>query len=232
MKPLRILSGVLAGIVVALALGFLGLLVIPRGTAQAFPHEGWTPLRDDGLARAHLPGLRSRADYGSPVATFYRAARAADGSVYIGYHFVWDGEANPAPGLGPALSRAIYTGGLSLQRLMFGKGDVELIVVELGPDGAARAYAFEEALDYDPASFSVTHAPARHTLAPGERAVLEVMSWNHLFRALPEGSAVDAATPLSYFEADDWKAYGMHKARPTFLRRDRALAAWELRAAP
>jgi len=186
MKPLRILSGVLAGIVVALALGFLGLLVIPRGTAQAFPHEGWTPLRDDGLARAHLPGLRSRADYGSPVATFYRAARAADGSVYIGYHFVWDGEANPAPGLGPALSRAIYTGGLSLQRLMFGKGDVELIVVELGPDGAARAYAFEEALDYDPASFSVTHAPARHTLAPGERAVLEVMSWNHLFRALPE----------------------------------------------
>ncbi len=231
MKPLRILSRVSAGIVVALALGFLGLLVVPRGGAEAFPEEGWTPLRDDGLARAHLPGLRSGAAFGSPVAALYRAARAADGSVYIGYHFAWEREENPAPGLGPALSRAIYTGGLSLQRLMFGKGDVELVVVELGPDGAERACSFEEALDYDPASFSVTHAPARRPLAPGERALLEVMSWNHLFRALPAGSAVDADPPLAYFEDADWKAYGMHKARPTFLRRDRALAPWELRAA-
>ena len=115
---------------------------------------------------------------------------------------------------------------------MFGKGDVELVVVELGPDGAARAFSFEEAVDYDPASFSVTHAPARRPLGPGGRALLEVMSWNHLFRALPEGSALDADAPLSYFGEEEWRAYGMRKARPTFLRRDRALEPWELRAAP
>jgi hypothetical protein len=139
MKPLRILSRVSVGIVVALALGFLALLVVPRGEAEAFPDEGWTPVRDDELALAHLPGLHSPDAFGEPVAALYRAARAADGGLFIGYHFVWEREENPAPGLGPALSRIIYTGGLSLQRLMFGKGDVELVVVELGPDGAGRA---------------------------------------------------------------------------------------------
>lgn len=231
MKSNRLLPRILIGLAVALALGFIALLLIPRGEARGFPSEGWTPLRDDALARAHLPGLRVQSEYGAPVAVFYRAARTPDGSTFLAYHFVWEREENPAPGLGAAVSRAIYTGGLSLQRLMFGKGDVELLVIELEPDGTARACSYEEAQGYDPASFSVTHAPARRALALGERALLEVMSWNHLFRALPAGASVDADPPLSYFEEEAWQAYGMHKARPTFLRRDRALKPWELRAA-
>jgi len=91
------------------------------------------------LALVHLPGLRSPAAYGAPIAVKYRAARRSDGIVFIGYHFIWEREENPAPGLGPALSRALYTGGLSLQRLMFGKGDVELVIVELEADDRALA---------------------------------------------------------------------------------------------
>lgn len=232
MKASRVIGVSLAGLVAALALVIIALVALPYGEAKAFPLEGWEPLRDDALARAHLPGLRSPAAYGSPIAVKYRAARRSDGSVFIGYHFIWEREENPAPGLGPALSRALYTGGLSLQRLMFGKGDVELVVVELEADGRARAFSYEEAAGYDPSSFAVTHAPARRELAPGDRALLTVMSWNHLFRALPTGSAVDADPPLSYFEEEAWRAYGMHKARPSFLRRDRALAPWELNPAP
>lgn len=232
MKALRVIGVSLSCLVAALALVLIALVALPYGEAKAFPLEGWEPLRDDALARAHLPGLRSPAAYGSPIAVKYRAARRPDGSVFIGYHFIWEREENPASGLGPALSRALYTGGLSLQRYMFGKGDVELVVVELEADGRARAFSYEEAAGYDPSSFAVTHAPARRELAPGERALLEIMSWNHLFRALPTGSPVDTDPPLSYFEEESWRAYGMHKARPSFLRRDRALAPWELKPAP
>lgn len=205
------------------------LVLAPRGEAQAFP-AGWTPIRDDARAASLLPGLRSAAGE-APFAVKYRAARGPDGRLYFGYHFIWAREENPARGLGPALSRALYTGGLSLQRLMFGKGDVELVVVEADEEGRALAFSFEEAKDYDPASFSVTHSPARGLVEGGGRALLEVMSWNHLFRALPKGSAVDADPPLGYFDEAAWRVYSMSKERPSFLRRNRALAPWELETA-
>jgi len=57
MKSTRLLPRILLGLAVALTLGFIALLLVPRGEAKAFPAEGWTALRDDELARAHLPGL-------------------------------------------------------------------------------------------------------------------------------------------------------------------------------
>mgnify|MGYP001218971535 CR=1 FL=1 len=87
-----------------LALAFL--LLAPRGEAQAFP-AGWTPIRDDARAASLLPGLRSAAEE-APLVAKYRAARGPDGRLYFGYHFIWAREENPARGLGPALSRALY----------------------------------------------------------------------------------------------------------------------------
>ncbi len=229
MRLSAILARLLFGAFLLLFAALAFLLLAPRGEAQAFP-AGWTPIRDDARAASLLPGLRSAAEE-APLAAKYRAARGPDGRLYFGYHFIWAREENPARGFGPALSRALYTGGLSLQRLMFGKGDVELVVVEADAEGRALAFSFEEAKDYDPASFSVTHSPARALVEGGGRALLEVMSWNHLFRALPQGSAVDADPPLGYFDEAAWREYSMSKERPSFLRRNRALAPWELETA-
>lgn len=90
---------------------------------------GFKPLRDDALAQKYRPYLLA-SEFGKPQALYYRASRSGE-KLYITYHYVWDREVNNAEGWKPWLSRNLYTGGLALQRTMFGKGDIEMVSLVL-----------------------------------------------------------------------------------------------------
>lgn len=215
------------------ALILLGLKLSSKPGISAMP-EGWTALRDDGLAAAHAPLIRSSPDYGPLLVVYYRAARAPDGSVFIAYHPVWAGERNPARGVGPFLSRLLYTGGLSLQHLMYGPGDVEALALELDASGRPRRVRYERPKDYSEADFSVTHEAvleALPELREGERALFETVSWNHLF-AFQGTRLGEPDYRLEYFSPELWVHYGMSKEEVNVLRRNRAQFDWEAATAP
>jgi len=90
------------------------------------------------------------------------------------------------------LSRILYTGGLSLQGLMFGPGDIEAVALAIDPVGwKVVEIDYETAADYNPSAFSVKHKAVSLTGSFALPIRFKVISWNHLFE-LEEQGASDA----------------------------------------
>ncbi|HBO42158.1 MAG TPA: hypothetical protein DD477_13215 [Spirochaetaceae bacterium] len=229
----------------AALLGVAALAILPVGPSPVFP-AGWQAVRDDAIAARFAPLLHVPAEYGILEAVYYRAAISPDGRLHLAYHPVWAFERNANSGFLPLLNRLVYTGGLSLQRLMFGNGDVELIVCVLDPAGQQiEEVWYERPAGYDPAAFSVSHEPRREAFGEAGRPELRVASWNHLFepgglngslsgngvsnQIADQSAAVTTIPPIpAYFDAALWAAYRMTKSRPTRLFKHRAHFDWEL----
>lgn len=228
-----------------LGLGMILVLFVflwPTGRRES-PPAGYVPLRDDALAARYCPLIEGPEAYGAILAVYYRAARDEAGRIHLAYHPAWAREVNREPGWGPFLSRSLYTGGLSLQRAMFGRGDIETVGLTLDPEGRIIELEYERAKDYDPKAFSVSHEKVLEK-GPFELPLsFRVMSWNHLFsrEGLAQGMTVWAAgdmgpsgavrVDLAYFSPALWASYGMWKNPETLLRKDRAHFAWERAAA-
>ncbi|OQB96885.1 MAG: hypothetical protein BWX81_01241 [Spirochaetes bacterium ADurb.Bin110] len=153
----------------------------PTGKKES-PPMGYAPLRDDGLAAHFQPVFDCPSEFGLILAVYYRAAIDDSGIIHIAYHPAWERERNNAKGIGPFLSRILYTGGLSLQSLMFGPGDIEAIAFAIDPVGwkIVEIY-YETAADYDPSAFSVKHEAVSLTGSFVLPIRFKVISWNHLF---------------------------------------------------
>jgi hypothetical protein len=231
-KRRGIITVAIVGLLAAI-MAFIAL--VPTGPRMEAP-TGYEPFRDDALAAKYRPAFECPAEFGPILALYYRAARDGSGLVHIAYHPVWARERNDAPGFKPALSRSLYTGGLSLQRLMFGKGDIESVGLTLDPkSGDVVEVAYETAAGYNPSDFSVKH---ESVVVKGPLSLpigFRVVSWNHLFSLEKAGGAPLAgsasAIPLSYFTPEIWREYGMWKDPETRLRKDRAHFEWERGAA-
>ncbi len=194
---------------------------------------GFTPARDDDAARRFAPSLISNDDFGFPHACLYRAARDGKGNLHLAYHPVWEYERNNAGGLMPFLSRILYTGGLSIQRFMFGKGDVEVISAIISSQGKIISIEFERPKDYNPATFTVAHQTVRLQETFNQMPVFRVSSWNHLFEieqgdgnAAKENEKLWRCNP-EYFTEDLWNQYTMVRLKETRLRKSRAHLPWE-----
>jgi len=245
----------IVAVIVAILLVLVCFVVwYPTGKKEA-PPACYTPLRDDDLAARYRPVFDCPAEFGPIVALYYRAARDDSGVIHIAYHPLWAGERNDTKAFGPFLSRILYTGGLSLQRLMYGPGDIETIGLAIDPaSGKITEVDYETAADYDPSSFSVKHQDVslKGSFDPPLR--FQVASWNHLF-ALEENTAASAeaasgnavtsgaapraeaaltaaAAPLSYFTPELWAKYAIWKNPETILRKDRAHFPWERGVVP
>jgi len=223
-------------VMVVLAAALACVVYYPTGKVKA-PPAGYAPLRDDGLAAQYLPVFDCPDEFGPILAVYYRAAVDGAGLLHVAYHPVWAGEKNETKAWGPFLSRWLYTGGLSLQRAMFGKGDVESIGFVINPaDGSVTQVDYETATGYDPTSFGVRHEAVSEKGPFSLPLRFEVMSWHHLFslekegRASPEGRKT--GVPLRYFTPELWANYAMWKNPETILRKDRAHFEWERGAAP
>lgn len=199
----------------------------------------FTPIKDDALAAKYAPILVPSQEYGDPVGLFYRASKDAKGNTYLTYHFLWAYERNETGGCLPFLSRNIYTGGLGLQRTMFGPGDIELVSLQIDPTGRVFAVFYETAENYDPGDFGVKHKRISRIVTGGEiRApyLFEVISWNHLFAAREMEGLSDAErvnlvrlTP-EYFREELWREYEMYKPEESFFSRSRAHEPFEREA--
>ena len=162
----------------------------PAGEKEA-PPAGYSPLRDDDLAARYRPVFDCPAEFGPILAVYYRAARDDSGLIHIAYHPLWAEERNDTKSFWPFLSRILYTGGLSLQRLMYGPGDIETIGLAIDPaSGKIVDVEYETAADYDPSRFSVKHQEVSLKGSFDPPLHFRVISWNHLF-ALEEGRATE-----------------------------------------
>lgn len=182
---------VIFAIIIAVLLVLLCFVVwYPAGEKEA-PPAGYTPLRDDDLAARYRPVFHCPAEFGPILAVYYRAARDDVGLIHIAYHPLWTGERNDTKAFWPFLSRILYTGGLSLQRLMYGPGDIETIGLAIDPaSGKIVEVEYETAADYDPSSFSVKHQEVSLKGSFDPPLHFQVISWNHLFRLEEDRAAV------------------------------------------
>lgn len=223
--------------VIAFAVAVLLLIVIvlfamayfvPTDNGSPFP-EGFTPIRDDALAAYYAPAY-IESDTKNPIRSlYYRAAQAEDLSVFIAYHPVWAYEKNETgTGLGPFLSRWVYTGGLCLQQLMFGKGDVETIAIRLDADLVPVSVWYEYPEAYNVDDFFVRHKTIEASYPPNaERLAFAVISWNHLFDLATSADGVTASLTPQYFTDSLWTEYAMVKTRQTRIQKNRAHYPWE-----
>lgn len=216
---------------------FLGLIAFyPKGKKES-PPEGYTFIRDEAMAALYLPSFDCPPEYGPILAVYYRAASDESGAIHIAYHPVWARERNDTKSWGAFLSRWLYTGGLSLQRAMYGQGDIETIGLTIdAAEGTITQIEYETAADYDPRNFSVKHLIVKKTGRFKAPLRFSVISWNHLF-LLEEETPVSldahaSALPLAYFTPELWSRYAIWKNPETLLRKDRAHFDWERGVAP
>jgi hypothetical protein len=232
-KYIKVSAPVLAAVLIAAAYFYL------TSTVNVLSPEapGFTPVRDDTAARGFAPTLISNDDYGFPLKCYYRAARDAAGNLHIAYHPVWERERNDFGGLMPLLSRLFYTGGLRIQRVMFGKGDVEVIAVTVDPRGIGKEVRYERPKDYTPSSFTVMHENAALRGTFSTTPPFRVASWNHLFEKAGGADAAPRAGERAwkcepeYFTDELWEEYTMVRLKETRLRKSRAHFEWERKAA-
>ena len=249
----KIILRILFALIVTMTALFLFALLVPT---EKFESDivGFEPIKSDELALKFAPVLLADMAYGAPTELLYRASVDEAGNTYIAYHVVWAGESNPNEGVLPFLNRLIYTGGLKLQKTMFGKGDVEVIEMMLSPEEELIRVQYETAENYDSKAFSVSHAPV---ILEGEplkqlltqtqgKLIFRVISWNHLFdverskvesapvESAPENNSVVSTSVYqlfelnpSYFTESKWQAFEMFKATNTRLKKNRAHFEYE-----
>ncbi|MBS0617332.1 MAG: hypothetical protein JSR44_04045 [Spirochaetes bacterium] len=212
-------------------LGVVAFWVLRPIRETIFTTEKFTPLRNDVLAKKYLPIILPHALYGAPERILYRMARDATGAIHIAYHPYYANEENPHAGFGAAASRYLYTGGLKLQRFIFGPADVELIEVILSNAGIVLELHYEDAKNYNPKSFSVRHE-AKAVQNPASPFCFETRSWNHMFALVAAARCTGVnPLPLAYFNDDEWQRLKMVKKTEAILRRNRAHRIYERVAA-
>lgn len=168
-----------------------------------------------------------------PEKVLFRASTDDDcRRLYIAYHVVWPFERDPRPGLWPALTRTFYTDVFKLQRLMYGKGDVEVIeiTVDLATEQPVRIKY--ETADYDKKG-NVIHRDvtvAKDGIPSIRPLAFEAVSWNHMFELLEEPPGPDRRVfrlSPQPFSDELWKSYRMTKKHRVWPLKDRAHPPWE-----
>lgn len=199
--------------------------------------NGYEPIRNDVLANKFKPIIVSNNEFSKPYKILYRASTDEEYNTYIAYHIFWEKEVNLTNGFMPFLSRNIYTGGLKIQRFMYGKEDVEVVEVKLNPKKEVIRIQYETAEKYNPKSFGVEHKNVilegvdLEAYKIGDLA-FRVISWNHLFELKKiEDLDIDekevANLEVNYFKNEDWKEYEISKKINTLLKKDRAHYEYE-----
>lgn len=104
--------------------------------------------------------------------------------MYLAYHYVWKNEINNSKGIKPFINRNMYTGGLGLQKKIFGKEDIEVVMLKLDENQNIIEVNYERAKDYNPKEFSVKYEKVKISEAIEIPLYFKVISWNHLFNII------------------------------------------------
>lgn len=207
----------------------LYVLFYPVKKAQLiFPN--YEPIQDEKLAKKFAPQFYIRDKrISDPIKLYYRMSRDLNGLIHIVYHPVWAHEQNFFPGIFPWLSRNLYTGGLGLQRIMFGKGDVESLYLTINKDEKIIKVVYERPSNYTGNHFNVKHIKIEKVVQELDPPLyFEVLSWNHLFNWVEKDSNLSAIhLSPQYFTQKLWEDYRMMKKTQTPLFKNRAHFGFE-----
>ncbi len=216
-------------IIISLLAFFLSLKLIKPTKINDSYSGNIKPIKDQALAEKFIPQIIDENNSGLPYQVLYRAGKDNADNIYLAYHFIWKNEHNDNSGLLPLLNRLIYTGGLSLQKVMFGKNDIEVIMLKINSKDEICSLIYETAESYNPQDFSVKHKTIEICATIEPPVCLKVISWNHLFTYLPDYSNNTQSTkiPLLYFSQFLWNDFTMLKKTETMLKKSRAHFAWE-----
>jgi hypothetical protein len=188
----------------------------------------FTAVKDSIIAKKYAPIIISNITYGYPEKMYYRISRDREGLTRIAYHPVWKQEVNSGQGIKPFLSRILYTGGLHIQKFMYGKGDIEVIGLTLSSNGTMTGIDYETAENYSNNDFFVKHKKISKKGIFQNPYKFRVISWNHLFDYIENKSYIlkndEKLITLEpvYFSKTIWEEYQMEKKIETRLKKNRA----------
>lgn len=198
--------------------------------------EEFKMFRDDALAALYAPLIvQPDSIPAEPEMILYRMARSNDGGkIVMAFHVVWPFEKDNRKGFYPWWTRVTYTGGLKLQKVIYGPGDVEAVEIVLDRKSNKIINVRYETADWDQKGGVIhVHVEKNGCELPSQsnRLVFRVVSWNHMFDLIEESDIKSGEKlfdlPVGYFSHEDWNYYGMTKKKQTWLKRDRAHFEWE-----
>ena len=217
---------ILIGITIILLL----LIFIPTKT-NSTDIGNYTIIRDDDLAIKFAPIIYTNNEFEIPKKLYYRAAFDEHENYHIAYHILWDREINKTKGFMPFFNKCLYTNGLKIQSLMYGKGDIEVIEVILDKNKSPKTLTYETCKNYNPKDFSVEHSKVSIDKPINSPFKFEVISWNHLFNYISNDQSNDNLNEVTlkpeYFTEQLWTNFEMFKVKETFFKKNRAHFIYE-----
>lgn len=188
--------------------------------------------KDQALAEKYCPVIvQGEGIEPEPSHIYYRMARD-ESRIFIACHVAWPYEKDESRGLAAAWNKLFYTGGLKLQRKIFGPEDIEVVELVVDrPSGKIIRIRYESA-ELAPAGGKVKQNHVGREADGAEPPVyFETISWNHMFALVGEeelaGKKLYRLAP-EYFSQERWDYYRMSKKRQSLLSQDRAYFSWEL----
>ncbi len=216
------------------------ILIFPVFLIAGSQEKGLANFRDDDLAQRYaLVIVQDDSIPAKPERLLYRMARGKhenDGEILkIAYHVVWPFEKDSRKGFYSWWTRVTYTGGLKLQKIIYGPGDVEGIELTVDAESGKIIKVVYETADWDEKG-RVIHVPMEETgaeIPSDHQLVFRVVSWNHMFDLISESEVKEEPRyelVPEYFSEELWHYYSMTKKKQTPLKRDRAHFEWEVEA--
>jgi len=188
--------------------------------------------KDQALAEKYCPVI-VQADRIKPEPShiYYRMARD-ESRIFIAYHVAWPYEKDETRGWVAAWNKMFYTGGLKLQKKIFGPEDIE--VVELVVDrqtGKITRIRYESAELAQKGKKVKQNHIGKEADGAEPPVYFETITWNHMFTLTSkdhlDGKKLFRLAP-EYFTAEQWDYYKMSKKHQTLLSQDRAYFNWEI----
>ena len=204
-------------------LALMAIILISAFQWQEEPGE-FQMVKDDELAQRYCPVIvQGEGIEPEPSAIYYRMASQGE-RIFIAYHIVWAYEKGEGKGFEKLWNKLFYTGGLKLQKVIFGPGDVEAIEIVIDREKRDMLR-----LRYERAGHQGVEKTAEE-LRGIEKPYLEVTTWNHMFELIsPEetsGKRVYSLKP-EYFTEELWRYYKITKKHKHLLSQPRAHFSWE-----
>ena len=182
------------------------------------------PVQEDEIAERYCPIIvQAQGIEPEPGAIYYRMAYQ-DKRIFIAYHIVWAYEKGEGKGLEKLWNKLFYTGGLKLQKVIFGPSDVEAIELVVDKESGEIIR-----LRYEQEGHQGIERSGQE-LAGLEKPYFEVTTWNHMFELISKaqisGKKVYNLKP-EYLTEELWRYYKITKKHNHLLSQPRAHFSWE-----
>jgi len=201
------------------------------------PEQGELKLfQDQALAERYAPVIAQGEGIEPAPDHLYYLMADSPGRIFIAYHVSWPYEKDETKGLAAAFNKVFYTGGLKLQKKIFGPEDIEVVELVIDKQSGEIARVRYESAEVEKKGNKVKqNHQGREAENVKPPVYFETITWNHMFALIsPEELGARKVYQLQpeYFSAERWEYYKMAKKRRSLFSQDRAYFSWEVEPKP